>query len=145
VGSCVQRYSLAENPQLPPPPHLGSLTRALLVSQDRRHLFVTPWGGAYLPSLAVPFVRLVHVQVYNDDISLTFILLLDYIFIRTADLYRKSEPDRSSILIACLWCHRCDEYMYIHVQTVRLGFPISPWAPLISTNVGEGGYTVKNC
>ncbi len=25
-----------------PPPHLGSYTRALLVSQDRRHLFVTP-------------------------------------------------------------------------------------------------------
>ncbi len=26
----------------PLPPHLGSYTRALLVSQDRRHLFVTP-------------------------------------------------------------------------------------------------------
>jgi hypothetical protein len=26
----------------PPPPHLGSYTRALLVSQERRHLFVTP-------------------------------------------------------------------------------------------------------
>jgi hypothetical protein len=25
-----------------PPPHLGSYTRALLVSQDRRHLFLTP-------------------------------------------------------------------------------------------------------
>jgi hypothetical protein len=25
-----------------PPPHLGSYSRALLVSQDRRHLFVTP-------------------------------------------------------------------------------------------------------
>ncbi len=25
-----------------PPPHLGSYTRALLVSQDRRHFFVTP-------------------------------------------------------------------------------------------------------
>jgi hypothetical protein len=33
----------------PPPPHLGSYmyTRALLVSQARRHLFVTPWD---LPS-----------------------------------------------------------------------------------------------
>jgi hypothetical protein len=29
-------------PRNPPPPHLGSYTRALLVSQDRRHLFVTP-------------------------------------------------------------------------------------------------------
>ncbi len=44
LGSCVQLYSLAETPQLPHlPRHLGSYTKALLVSQDRRHLFVTPW------------------------------------------------------------------------------------------------------
>jgi hypothetical protein len=30
------------DPATPPPPHLGSYTKALLVSQDRRHLFVTP-------------------------------------------------------------------------------------------------------
>jgi len=30
------------NPPPPTPPHLGSYTRALLFSQDRRHLFVTP-------------------------------------------------------------------------------------------------------
>jgi hypothetical protein len=29
-------------PSPPPPPHMGSYTRALLASQDRRHLFVTP-------------------------------------------------------------------------------------------------------
>jgi hypothetical protein len=35
------------DPEPPPiPPHLGSYTRALLVSQDRRHLFVTPWRRA---------------------------------------------------------------------------------------------------
>ncbi len=28
-----------------PPPHLGLYTRALLVSQVRRHLFVTPWSS----------------------------------------------------------------------------------------------------
>jgi hypothetical protein len=40
----VQLYSLDETPQLSPPPrNLGSYTRALLVSQDRRHLFETPW------------------------------------------------------------------------------------------------------
>jgi hypothetical protein len=35
-------YSLAETPQPTLPPHLGSYTRALLVSQDRRHICVTP-------------------------------------------------------------------------------------------------------
>ncbi len=29
----------------PPPSHLGSYTRALLASQDRRHLFITPFFG----------------------------------------------------------------------------------------------------
>jgi hypothetical protein len=39
----LQLYSLAETPQPTPcPPHLGSYTRVLLVSQNRRHLFVTP-------------------------------------------------------------------------------------------------------
>jgi hypothetical protein len=41
VHSCT-RYSLAEAPQLPPPPfppHLDLYTRVLLVSKDRRHLF----------------------------------------------------------------------------------------------------------
>jgi hypothetical protein len=31
------------SPPPPLPPHWGSYTRALLVSQDSRHLFVTPW------------------------------------------------------------------------------------------------------
>ncbi len=38
LGSCVQLF-----PATTPPPHFGSYTRTLLVSQDRRHLFVTPW------------------------------------------------------------------------------------------------------
>ncbi len=37
-AQCAQLHSLAEPPQSPPP-HLGSYTRALLVSQERRHLF----------------------------------------------------------------------------------------------------------
>ncbi len=41
-ATCAQLHLLAETPQPPPPLHLGSYTRALLVSQDRRHLFVTP-------------------------------------------------------------------------------------------------------
>ncbi len=35
----------------PPSPHLGSYTRALLVSQDWWHLFVTPWGGSGIHSI----------------------------------------------------------------------------------------------
>jgi hypothetical protein len=47
---------IAWDPATPPPPHLGSYTRPLLVSQDRRHLFVTPWskvghGAAYVQNL----------------------------------------------------------------------------------------------
>jgi len=35
---------IGRDPATPPlSPHLGSNTRALLVSQERRHLFVTPW------------------------------------------------------------------------------------------------------
>ncbi len=43
VTWCAQLYSLAETPQFPPPRTWTRITRALLVSQDRRHLFVTPW------------------------------------------------------------------------------------------------------
>ncbi len=44
VTWCAQLYSLAETPQLPPSPHIWTcITRALLVSKDRRHLIVTQW------------------------------------------------------------------------------------------------------
>jgi hypothetical protein len=35
-------HSLAKTPLPPHTPHLGSYTRTLLVSQDRRHIYVTP-------------------------------------------------------------------------------------------------------
>ncbi len=42
-GLHVHSYTHRLRPRNPlPPPHLGSYTRALLVSQDRRHLFMTP-------------------------------------------------------------------------------------------------------
>jgi hypothetical protein len=46
----VHSCTLAETPRPPPPPipsHLSSYTRALLVSQDRRHLFATPGGSHF--------------------------------------------------------------------------------------------------
>ncbi len=50
-ASGAQLYSLAETQQLlpPPPPHLGSYMRSLLVSEDRRHFFVTPWREWRIP------------------------------------------------------------------------------------------------
>ncbi len=41
--SCTHWLRPRNNPPPPFPTRLGSYTRALLVSQDRRHLFVTPW------------------------------------------------------------------------------------------------------
>jgi hypothetical protein len=44
LGSCVQLYSLAETPQLSPPPAFGlRYEGGILVSQDGRHLFVNAW------------------------------------------------------------------------------------------------------
>jgi hypothetical protein len=40
VHSCTHWLRPCNSPL---PPHLGSYTRPLLVSQDRRHLFVTTW------------------------------------------------------------------------------------------------------
>jgi hypothetical protein len=43
---CTAVLILALTLQLPPPPLIWTrITRALLVSKDRRHLFVTPWVG----------------------------------------------------------------------------------------------------
>ncbi len=45
---CAQLYSLAETHTAPPfPLHLGLYTWALLVSQHRPHLFVTPLGFSF--------------------------------------------------------------------------------------------------
>ncbi len=44
LGSMCTAVHVGWDPRKPPPPpYLGSYTRALLVSQDRWHLFVTPW------------------------------------------------------------------------------------------------------
>jgi hypothetical protein len=68
---------VAETPQFPPPPHLGSYTRALLVSQDRRHLFVTPWSqqiwgdthrtGIYIAPRFVPSGRAIPLGVAREN------------------------------------------------------------------------------
>jgi hypothetical protein len=49
------------------PPHLDSYTttRELLVSQDRRHLFVTPWIHRYKG--AVPCTRIPYRQYHTDN------------------------------------------------------------------------------
>ncbi len=50
VHSCIHWL----RPRNPSPTHLGSYTRALLVSQDRRYLFVTPWLQLSKPTGAKP-------------------------------------------------------------------------------------------
>ncbi len=42
LGSCVQLYSWAETPQLPPTSAFGLIYEGAIGQQDRRHLFVTP-------------------------------------------------------------------------------------------------------
>ncbi len=60
-----QMFSLAETPQLTPSPRIWTrITRALLVSKDRRHLFVTPESVATLP----PFSP-IEGQKWFDQIS----------------------------------------------------------------------------
>jgi hypothetical protein len=46
----AQLYLLAETSQLPPPAFGLIYERALLVSQERRHLFVSPWNEPFLES-----------------------------------------------------------------------------------------------
>jgi hypothetical protein len=42
-------------PRNPPPPHLGSYTRVLLVNQDSRHLFMTSCPRYTLDKIRVKF------------------------------------------------------------------------------------------
>jgi hypothetical protein len=43
----LHSYTHWLRPRNPPPSHLDSYAIALLVSEDRRHLFVTPWIGGF--------------------------------------------------------------------------------------------------
>ncbi len=55
----------------PPPPHLGSYTRALLVSQDRQLLFVTPWFKSSVIKKNGIFDQLLHrYRVQNHMIKI---------------------------------------------------------------------------
>ncbi len=44
MSTSLLHWPRQRKPQHPPPPHLGSYTWALLVSLERRHLFVTSWA-----------------------------------------------------------------------------------------------------
>ncbi len=56
---------LIGRPRNPPPPHLGSYSRALLGSQDRRHLFVTP---CIIPIMIVHKIDTTRSGKYKDDL-----------------------------------------------------------------------------
>jgi hypothetical protein len=52
----------------PPPPHLGSYTRALLVSHGRRHLLVTLWPQYMKPGLRIR-VRLIPIRMQHFGLN----------------------------------------------------------------------------
>jgi hypothetical protein len=56
------------------PPHLGSYTRALLVSQDGRHLFVTPFLDIF-PVLGQGITIMYHFQAWFCLVSRPFFTL----------------------------------------------------------------------
>ncbi len=67
-------YSLDETPQprnpptLPVPPHLGFYMRTPLVSQDRRHLIVTPWSVSSASyAVPVPFYSGEYLKMLDPD------------------------------------------------------------------------------
>jgi hypothetical protein len=62
VHSCVHLL----RPRITLPPHLGLYTRALLVSQDRRHLFVTPWVSPSPSLLETRHQCKVHIHVLGS-------------------------------------------------------------------------------
>ncbi len=58
VTWCSQLQSLAVTPQPPPSPRIWTrIKRALLVSRDRRHLFVTPWCISSLSQIPIRFLQ----------------------------------------------------------------------------------------
>jgi hypothetical protein len=104
LGSCVKLYSLAETPQLPPPPHLGSNTRALLVSQDRRHLFITPC------SRPLPFPSTAGLWTYinKDDVntfsSIWIICLMASAIFSVSKYFRVGRSLHLLSLLPSLYC-----------------------------------------
>ncbi len=113
---CAQLYSLAETPQPPPPflPHLGSYTRALLVSQDRRHLYVTLWYDISLMlvraryrDLASPLesISCIHIKPWFCNWALQIMSLLSMALrsIYRAQWCRKLQIKNCSDILSLRW------------------------------------------
>jgi hypothetical protein len=77
---CAQLYSLAETPQFPPSSHIWAHnTKGLLVSQDRRHLFVTPCIDPL--TLPFPFFHTQHATLSSASkatLLIAYLLLVNY-------------------------------------------------------------------
>ncbi len=77
VHSCTRWL----RPHNSPPPHLGTYTRPLLVSQDRRHLSVTPWFYSLLwngPSTW--FLNCVELHVQSGPFIWSRICMFDIVY-----------------------------------------------------------------
>ncbi len=118
-------YSLAETPN-PPPPALDSYTRALFVSKDRRHLFVTPcppafkylcrrllykgvvgWcvGGMPMPLITDLFHSWsVDISV-KDDVTVTLLLGVSFMFGMYTTKFTWDRPSNEKNVIAQDWIY----------------------------------------
>jgi hypothetical protein len=66
VWALVHSYTHWLRHHNPPSPHLGSCTRALLVSQDRRHLLVTLWFKGTVSQIWIARKRNIAEHLYRS-------------------------------------------------------------------------------
>ncbi len=91
VTCCAQLYSLA--PQLRPSPRIWTcITRALLVSKERRHLFVTPCTIAKLTKLIFPSPVILPSLTMSAYRPISFLINLSYPFFPPRSYISSSHP-----------------------------------------------------
>ncbi len=108
---CTQLYSLAETPATPPSPRIWTrIMRALLVSKDRRHLFVTPWQELMTVMRTHQKAHLNLVRAYQCAYSLILVRKGCNTYVR---------PWLYTLMTACnhgrihLWLHDC-LHLWLH-------------------------------
>ncbi len=131
----------AETPHPHPhPPHLGAYTRALLVSQNRRHLFVTPW---LIPNLPVFNCLLTSYFLLNRKIHVfipyLFYFLYNVHYSNTASFY---ETQKRPFFLFSTSIYT----IFMHLYATGLNLPKQTWKVniiLANTEENEGFKFIK--